>query len=138
MDYSGFSAAEQEALKAKQPVHTAAEAKIVSKLGAGWKLCVDWPTIAAVIQPCDKRNADCVYDRYVEPIGDEMASFSDPTVRAVNDIAKGKKIVLTMGPVTDSPSSGGERYDVSVGDIIKVQQLKFSYINLIIGSFPRA
>ncbi len=99
--------------------------QLKDKLGADWQLVIDWPsfekgtndaTATSDAAKSDRwRLPQCVYERYCEPIGREMAAMDADTAEAVNEVVTEKKIVISLDPETVDA-----RYSVKVGKTIDV------------------
>lgn len=104
--------------------------KIQDKLGADWHLVIDFPAFEKATGEATKFKDDrwrlpqCIFERYCEPIGTELAQLDADTAEAVNEAVTDKKIVITVDPETVSA-----RYSVKVGKTIDVlvQQDKLAY-----------
>lgn len=118
MDYTGFSFAEKKSLKSGEPKYEAALKQIQDKLGADWKLHLDFPAFATAIPDGHSERHNllyALYDNYCPYLGNEVAGYEPDLVEAINEKITDKKITIT----TDKTGESLDRYRVTVGkDIV--------------------
>lgn len=128
MDYNGLSFGEKKKLKEGEVHHAKAEKQIQDKLGAGWKLNIDWPAIVAVV-PAGHGQRDnlsyAIYSLYCVNLGDEVAAYEPDLVEAINGKITSKKITIGIDKSGDSL----DRYRVNVSNevVIAIEPQKLGY-----------
>lgn len=79
--------------------------KLQAKLGADWKLTIDFATIGELTGENSKSDRakserqylpDVLFNRYCATIADEINKWDSDTVEAVNDAVKDHELVITM------------------------------------------
>ena len=93
---SGFSYLEKKNIKDNEYQYNATLAVVHAKLGKDWALVVDWHSFEKLVGNASDRKSlgTFVYSRYLNPIGAEVAKWTD-LAEAANDKIKGKKIVIS-------------------------------------------
>jgi hypothetical protein len=136
-NYAGFKLAEKKAFKDYEHYFAPAEKQIKDKLGADWQLVIDFPAFEKATNETTGTNAtakgdrdrlpQCIFERYVQPLGEEIAQMDAETAEAVNDAITEKKVVISL-----NPEDVDARYTVKIGTAINVlvQQDRLS------GSYP--
>jgi hypothetical protein len=102
--------------------------QIQDKLGADWKLTVDWPSIQTATAEIPTHRPGLgiyIYERYCKCIGDELAQWGGDIVEAVNDSVTEKQIIIGMSPEQVKEQQYGvkvgEQYYIKVGKTIEVR-----------------
>jgi len=110
-DYSGFTFNEKKAFKERESTQWwTAQKHINEKLGADWKLIIDWPEFAKAIpggegnyQARDECHllsgrtdlAFCLYETFVETLGNDVALWEPDFCEAVNEKVTKKIMRIT-------------------------------------------
>jgi hypothetical protein len=124
-NYAGFKLAEKKAFKDYEHYFAPAEQQIKDKLGADWQLVIDFPAFEKATNETTATNdtakgdrwrlPQCIFERYVQPLGAEIAQMDAETAEAVNDAISEKKVFITM-----DPEHVDARYTVKIGTAINI------------------
>ena len=118
--------------------HDDEQKKFQDKLGADWKLDIDWVTIdkltgeSATNAPSKSTRSNlpyAMYDNYIKKFGDEVTKWDADTVEALNESVTDKRFVFTT---FDGPAPNG-KFVVKVGASVEIsirqEMISYSYDN---------
>jgi len=139
-DYSGFTFNEKKAFKERESTQWwTAQKHINEKLGADWKLIIDWPEFAKAI-PGGEGNyeardnfqltrgrtdlAFCIYETFVETLGKDVTGWEPDFCEAVNEKVTKKIIRITTWNGVDHLDSyiSANKTDIINGEIVVLVQ----------------
>jgi len=110
-EYPNWKLGEKKGIKEKEPVWDQAQKKLQAKLGADWKLDVNWGAIGKATEGNNYRNEAGKYiytDLCLAFANNDVAKFSDAVVETLNAnlCSGGHKVTFTFG-------EKGQEYPIS-------------------------
>jgi len=119
-NYAGLTLGEKKTLTSHEEKGAAAIKKLQAKLGTGWTIRADWPSIIKAVK--EHRSGDfpyihLVYERLFQNIADEAEKFDAQIVEVLNTKVGANKVyhvAFGESPKSNDYKNGGGRCQISV------------------------